>query len=257
MLKRLANILVSSVALAVLGCPNVIPERSAREWMADGRIHSAEARWDDAIADFTEVLRLEPKSREALVQRAHASYQNGDADQALDDCDAALRLEPNDVELRRFRADVYRKTGDVAKADLDDHEANQAQNVFQRGRQAQFQRDYRAAAADYEDAVRLDPRNVEYRNQLAWVQATCPDDAVRNGRHAVELALEVCELTKWRDPKVINTLAAAYAEAGQFEEAVKMQQKAMELVGPRRREDFRRRLKMYEEQKPYRFVGRR
>ena len=94
MLKRLANILVSSVALAVLGCPNVIPERSAREWMADGRIHSAEARWDDAIADFTEVLRLEPKSREALVQRAHASYQNGDADQALDDCDAALRLEP-------------------------------------------------------------------------------------------------------------------------------------------------------------------
>ncbi len=257
MLKSLAKILFGCAALLVSGCPQVMPEKSAREWLADGRSHSDQLRWDDAIADFTEVLRLEPTSREALVQRARARFQIGDADQALDDCEAALRLEPNDFELRRFRADVLRNRGDVAKADQENDDANRTLKLFQRGQQAQFRRDYRAAADDYEAALRLDPHNVAYCNQLAWLQATCPEDAVRNGRRAVELASEACELSKWRDARVINTLAAAYAEAGQFAEAVKMQQKAIDLVGPRKREELERRLKMYQGRKPYRYAGRR
>ena len=257
MSKRLAGILFVCEALALSGCPNVMPERSAREWMADGRAHSAQWRWDDAIADFTEVLRLEPRCREALVLRAHASFDNGDADQALEDSNAALELEPTDVELRRFRATIYRKMGELAKADQDDLEANRPDKLFERANQAFRRGDYRLSALGYEAAARLDPHNQLYICQLAWLQAACPDDAVRNGRHAVELALGVCELTEWRDPGVISILAAAYAETGQFAEAVKMQEKAMDLVGPRRQEDFRRPLKMYQERKPCRFATRR
>src|SRR5882724_939074 len=108
MLKRLAGILFGCAALAASGCPNAMPERSAREWMADGRAHSAEARWEDAIADCTEVLRLEPKSHEALVLRARASDKNGDMEQALLDSKAALDLQPKDIELLRFRAYLLR-----------------------------------------------------------------------------------------------------------------------------------------------------
>jgi tetratricopeptide (TPR) repeat protein len=255
--KLLARILVSCAVLVVSGCANIVPEKSAREWMADGRNHSALAHWDDAIADFTEVLRLEPGSREALVLRAHASYQNGDVNQALDDCEAAFRLEPHDIELHHFRAIIYLNRGEHAKAEQDEREAGRPEGLFRDGLQAVTVGDYRAAAADYESAVRLDPHNLGYRNQLAWLEAACPDEAVRNGKHAVELAHEVCGLNQWRDPDIINTLAAAYAESGQFAEAVKIQQKAVDLVGPRRREDFQRRLKMYQEQKPYRFGNRR
>src|SRR5262245_27939609 len=115
MLKRLAKILFGCAALAASGCPNVTPEKSAREWMAEGRPPSAQLQWEDAIADFTAALRLEPTSGEALVQRAHASFNNGDADQALEDCEAALRLQPKDVELRHFRASIFRNKGQLAK----------------------------------------------------------------------------------------------------------------------------------------------
>src|SRR5437016_3455183 len=90
MLRWLAGILLGcGAALAVSGCPHVTPEKSGREWMADGLAHSSQGRWDDAIADFSEVLRLEPKSREALILRAKASLSNNDADQALEDSQAA------------------------------------------------------------------------------------------------------------------------------------------------------------------------
>jgi tetratricopeptide (TPR) repeat protein len=253
MLKRLAGILFGCVALALSGCPNITSEKSAAEWMADGRTHSDQLRWDDAIADFTEALRLEPGSREALVRRAHARDSNGDADQALEDCEAALRLQPQDVELRHFRASIYRKQGQLAKADQDDAQANRPNKSDQRANQEYRLGHYRAAAANYEDAVRLDPQNQIYLCQLAWLQATCPDDALRNGRHAVGLALKACELTGWRDAGAIATLAAAYAETGRFDEAVEMQKKATELGPPRWRETFGRLLKAYQERKPYRF----
>jgi tetratricopeptide (TPR) repeat protein len=256
MLRRPATILFScGAALTLSGCPHVTPEKSAREWMTDGRTHSAQERWDDAIADFTEVLRLEPRFREALVLRAHASAKNGDADQALEDCQAALKLQPADLGLLRFRAELYRSKGELAKADRDYRDANTPEHLFLRANQALGQGNYRAAEADFEAAARLDQHKPRYLNQLAWLQAACPDDAVRNGKHAVELAFEACELTRWRDPAIIDTLAAAYAETGLFEEAVKMQQKATDLAPASQRQDYRRRLKVYQENKPYRFVN--
>jgi tetratricopeptide (TPR) repeat protein len=259
--RRLSKILVGCTALMVSGCPNIMPERSAREWMVDGRAHSAQMRWEDAIADFTEVLRLEPKCREALIQRAHASLNNGDADQALEDSKAALEIQRNDVDLLSFRANIYRGRGENEEANKLDREINRLQasspdGLHQRGNREMDRGQYARARTHFESALKMAPHNSRYLNSLAWLEAACPQADLRDGHRAVELASEACELTQWRMPLIIDTLAAAYAETGQFDKAVETQQKATalgDLAPLRLREGLLRRLKVYQEGKPYRF----
>ena len=87
----------------------------------------------------------------------------------------------------------------------------------------------------------------------SWFLATCPDASYRNGRRAIELATESLSV----DPTLSlthDTLAAAYAEAGQFENAVKAQRQAIETALECRKPEFASRLKLYEAGQPYRDV---
>jgi WD40 repeat protein/tRNA A-37 threonylcarbamoyl transferase component Bud32 len=92
---------------------------------------------------------------------------------------------------------------------------------------------------------------------IAWLCATCPDPAVRDGRLAIDYATQACEQTAWEDPEYVATLAAAYAEARDFRAAVQWQEKAIGLLRQRNRpgahlEDYESRLRLYQESKPYR-----
>ena len=88
----------------------------------------------------------------------------------------------------------------------------------------------REAVAQYREALRLNPNLAGALNNLAWVLATSPDDELRNGAEAVRLAERACELTHYGQPLFIGTLAAAYAEAGRFPEAVTTAEKAEQLA---------------------------
>jgi tetratricopeptide (TPR) repeat protein len=82
----------------------------------------------------------------------------------------------------------------------------------------------------FQAAVQLAPDSPLALNELAWLLATSPDAALRNGPEAVQLAEHGCAVTSRRDPMLLDTLAAAYAEAGRFPEAISAAQEALALA---------------------------
>src|SRR5205823_4022259 len=86
------------------------------------------------------------------------------------------------------------------------------------------------AIQQYHEALRLQPAFVPALNNLAWLLSTCEQDKFRSGAEAVQLAAKACELTQHKQTVLIGTLAAAYAEAGDFPKAIDTAQKAETLA---------------------------
>src|ERR1051326_6042500 len=88
----------------------------------------------------------------------------------------------------------------------------------------------------------------------AWVQANCPEDSLRNGKQALDTSLRVCERSHWQAPDAVDTLAAAYAERGDFDKAVKYETQALQMKGVYafKRKRMEERLELYRQHKPYR-----
>jgi Flp pilus assembly protein TadD len=120
----------------------------------------------------------------------------------------------------------------------------------------QGQRKFGDAISEYEAALKLDANHGLAKNNLAWLLATCPEGSLRNGPRAVELALESQKQSGEGQPDVLDTLAAAYAEAGRFPEATATAKRALELAEAQNNivlvEHLRGRVKLYEEGTAYR-----
>ncbi len=117
-------------------------------------------------------------------------------------------------------------------------------------------KEYRRALADYAEATRVDPALSIAHNNRAWLLAACPDAGVRDGKAAVEAATRACELTKWQAAPYLDTLAAACAEASDFDAAVKWQTRANAMFpdGPDKSQG-QARLKLYKDRTPYHLPG--
>ena len=187
-------------------------------------MHSERKQYDDAVADFGEAIRLDPKLATAYIARGFAWSQKKDFDKAIADYTEAIGLEPRN-------ADAY----------------------YDRGLAFGKKKQFKKAILDYSETVRIDPSRSWAYNNRAWIWATCPDATIRDGKLAVESATRACELTEWKDALHLGTVAAACAEAGDFESAMKWQTKANSLyANADNREKGQARLKLYEDKKPYR-----
>jgi tetratricopeptide (TPR) repeat protein len=113
---------------------------------------------------------------------------------------------------------------------------------------------YISSHADYEELIRIYPDLYWAYERRAWVLATSPEDRYRNGPVAVAAATRAAELTNWNDGDVLSTLAAAYAEIGNFESAVRWQERALERIATEGRDVKRNqeRLALYKSGKPFR-----
>src|SRR6476646_3484810 len=174
------------------------------------------------------VLQLDPTFWPALYVRAQIYSHEGKYDLALKDCNEALRHDRSVVEAALLRANINARLGKHAEA-----------------------------LKEFDYLVSLHPRNVTLARVLsdrAWFRATCPNASFRNGQQAVKDAKAACSIMIWKDEHMIDTLAVASAETGDFNSAVQYAAQALAVKGisPDSTKLFQRHLALFQQNKPIR-----
>jgi len=224
-------------------------------------LHLAEpAQYDEAIRYYTVAIALRPDSSTTRSNLGVVLKDKGRIDEAIAECGEAIRLDPKFAWPYNHRGRAWAAKGEYDKAIADFGEAirldpKYAMAYNNRGGAWYAKGAYDKAIADFGEAIRLDPKLAPAYNCRAWLWATCPDEKYRDGKKAVDSATRACELTDWKDTLLFDTLAAACAEAGDFDAAVEWQEKALGLLtkgNEQYRKDFDARLTLYRAKKPYR-----
>lgn len=178
-------------------------------------------RVGQATQHLAESVRLGPDDFDARCALAAVLAMRGRADRALEHYLAALRLEPESAVAHGKVADLLARQGKMEDA-----------------------------VGHYREALRSSPDQMGVANSLAWLLATSRDPRVRDAAEAVRLAERACKATDFREPTFLNTLAAAYAEAGRFDEAIQTLRKVIPHASATQNQelvnDLERRLELYE-----------
>jgi len=213
--------------LAITDFSNVISRAPTNHeaYLSRANCYIAEKKYSAALADLNRSIELNPTNVLSLNTRASARNAIKEYEDAITDCTTSLRIAPKDSKIHVMRGFAYYKSGK-----------------------------YQKAIRDFTEGSEIDPRNAEAFNQLAWLQATCLDNSIRNGNQAIKAATKACELANWNNPSYLDTLAAAYAESGDFARAVNFQKQA---VGAASLDDdlrlaMQKRILLYEKSEKYR-----
>ena len=189
---------------------------------------------DEAIAHYQTALEIKPENAEIRTNLGVALAKRGRLDDAIIQHRKAAELRPQTVELHSILANALTRRGRLDEAIAEYRKALEIKPDNARARNGlggvlNLQGKVHEAIAQWEDLIRAQPNYVPALNMFAWTLATNPEASIRNGARAVELARRAEQLTGG-DPTVLNTLAAAYAEAGRFPEAVQTARKALDLA---------------------------
>jgi tetratricopeptide (TPR) repeat protein len=213
--------------------------------------------YDQAIADCTQAIEIDPGVALAYVTRGDAYRLKGDYGRSFADCNKAIKLDPSNAQAFANRGETHRLKNEYRQALEDCNKAislkrDMAWAFSIRGAIRRDQHDYRLAAANWEESLRLEPNHAWTRTRLAWLRAGCHDGELRSGAQAVKLADKACELTDWKEVDALSALAAAHAENGNFGEAIRWQQKALSLATGSDKESCAGLLELYRTGQPFR-----
>jgi tetratricopeptide (TPR) repeat protein len=281
-------------ALAALDQAQKLAPNSSEPWLQKRQIHLLQKKLDDAIYDLNKAMSLDPSNPNLLLLRSALYLEKGDKEKALADAKNAVQLVPKDVLAIRNYAAILTDSGkfDEAQAQLEKAQKLEPNNpictlqlgmIFTLQKRSgkaieaysEFLKDHPGesnilyargnaylnlglqaeAEADYEKAYKDLSKDSGLLNNFAWVLATSPDEKLRNGERAVKLATEACKLTDYKQGHILSTLAAAYAETGDYDNAIKWSEKSAEVGKSEdadHSENYKKELETYKAHKPYR-----
>ena len=183
--------------------------------------------WKNTESLFSGVLARHPKNFQALYGLGGFLSDTGRTDEALLLLERALIIEPNSPETLGKMGDIFDSMGQ-----------------------------YSDAVKYYETGLAAHPDHVGLLNNFAWLLAACPNSKIRDGKRASQLAMRACELTQYSKPVFLGTLAAAQAEAGDFQSAINSAEKAINLATALELKPIvtknKQLLELYRNSKPYR-----
>lgn len=282
---------LAGAAAALKEAIRLKPDHAEAHW-ALGNAYAARSDHAKAIAAYRQALRLDPALAAVYCNLGNSLCEIGDRDGAVEAYRQAIRLKPDffdaqydlgvalvgqeryeeadgpaseAVRLKPDSADAHWMLGAV-RAGKKDHagaiaeyrealrlKPGQAELHFLTGREFHDSGDFSGAMREYAEALRLNSGHLDALNDLAWLLAASPQTGQRDGPRAVELAAKLVKLQ--RTACSLDTLAAACAEAGRFEEAVRAEKEAIELLGDKDEKvasEYAARLKLYEVRQTYR-----
>lgn len=196
---------------------------NAWAYLGRGVSKSGAGQYAKAIPDYDMAIQLMPSYEQAYWSRAIAHVENEDYSKAIVDFDKIIELSPTNATAIANRGCLFGKLG-----------------RFDKG------------ISECKKALDLDSNSAEANNNLAWLLSIAPDSKFRDGQKAVEYAKKACDLTGWKHPFHLGTLAAAYAETGNFDEAIKWQKKGIEIgLSEKDLKEAQKYLELYKQNKPY------
>lgn len=248
-----------------------LPDPLVAEWAQEGvstfwyqmrgRMHLAQGRYAEAAREFSRALESQPSSRDHN-NLGVALQKQGRPDEAIEHYRSAIALTPDYAEALNNLGSALAEVGRSAEAipyveqalsldpTLSGAHLNLGTLLLADGRGE------RAVAAFQRGLSEARGGTTQIALRLAWVLATWPEPRVRNGSEALELALDLCAATRYGNPAALDALAAAYAEVGDFDRAVKVvsqaQQLALSADEPAVVRDLERHLASYRTARPYR-----
>lgn len=201
-------------------------------WLLRARTYAEMGNYDASVADITRAIDLEPQAAGYYLWRAKVYLLAEKLHKALDDCNAAVQMQPGNPLVWSDRGWVYASMGQNRKALADLNHAIKLDpsgtiSFARRGFVYGALGNYAHARSDFDDAIRLDGKNPLGYGALAWLLATAPEPQLRNGADAIAYAKHAETLPGGGSPWVIAALAAGQAETGDFEHAIKTQDRAL------------------------------
>jgi tetratricopeptide (TPR) repeat protein len=190
---------------------------------------------DEAIANFRKAVELEPDNGQAENNLGHALMAKGSVAEAIPQFKKALELGPETAELESNLGIALAKSGQAADAVPHFERAlvlapDSVDARYYLGKALVITGHGGEGVGYWKQALNKDPDNLQVLNDTAWVLATSSDAALRDGGAALSLAEHAVELTSQKEPAVLGTLAAAYAETGCFDKAIELEQRAIDLA---------------------------
>jgi tetratricopeptide (TPR) repeat protein len=223
------------------------------------RIQQQSGNLEAAAADLAKVLKDQPGNPAALELRGLIAADSGDYPSAIRDFTSIAKQDPPDplvmgqLGMLHLAAKQPRAAIKWFGKSLD---LNKKLFLSLRGRSDALISigEHKKAAKDLRSALKIQSTDSGVLNNLAWLFATSPENSLRNGEKAIKLATKACEETEWKAAHIISTLAAGYAENGDFEKACEYSHKALDADSGNGDidEQLQKELSSYKEKKPWR-----